>query len=202
MCKPDAKDAKTIPPAVPSGFAKQRTPIVVTFSGLVIFFVLTKWLFRDSRMWLRPADEFCTGATEGGDRCSRSDLFAKQAASAFMQVYLGGMGLLTWHINKRASRGLPQTPEGRLFGHLDEADKLNTAIFVYQMFDFFTSMTVPEHNQTIFLAHHLVTGFAAYMSLEHQMVPYYAVFFGGCSVSKTRNAKKEETDTGRTGKRR
>lgn len=191
MCGPDFKGARAsaktstvIPPIVPSGFERRKFPIVATMSGLLIFYNLTKWLFRDSRTWLRPADEFCTDAVEI-DRCSRSDLFSKQSASAFMQIYLGGMGLFAWHITKRVSKGIPQTPEGRLFGYLEEADRLNTAIFVYQMFDFFASMTVPEHNQTIFLGHHLLAAITALMSLEYQMVHYYAIFFGGCSEIST-----------------
>ena len=99
-----------------------------------------------------------------------------------MQLFMGGMGLMTWHITKRVVTGIPQTPEGRLFGYLEEADKLNTGIFVYQTFDFFSSMFVPEHCTAIFLTHHALAAFTAWMSLEFQMVHYYAVFFGGCSV--------------------
>lgn len=197
MCRPDfrsdATDAKasatkstTISPVVRSGFARRKVPITATMSALVIFYNLTRWFFRDSALWLRPADEFCGDAVGGdGDRCSRSDLFAKQAASGFMQLYLGGMGLLTWHITKKVVTGIPQTPEGRLFGYLEEADKLNTAIFVYQAFDFFASMTVPEHNQIIFLGHHMLAAVTSLMSLEYQMVHYYAIFFGGCSEIST-----------------
>lgn len=172
MCRPDfrsdATDAKasatkstTISPVVRSGFARRKVPITATMSALVIFYNLTRWFFRDS------------------------DLFAKQAASGFMQLYLGGMGLLTWHITKKVVTGIPQTPEGRLFGYLEEADKLNTAIFVYQAFDFFASMTVPEHNQIIFLGHHMLAAVTSLMSLEYQMVHYYAIFFGGCSEIST-----------------
>ena len=133
--------------------------------------------------WLRPADEFCQNQSDGGENCIRSDLFAKQATSAVVQLYLGGMGFLTWHATKKVDKGIPRTPEGRLFGYLDEADRLNAAIFVYQTFDFFTSMTVPEHNTTIFLFHHFLAAVTSLLSLEYQMVHYYAIFFGGCSVS-------------------
>eukprot|EP00535_Pseudo-nitzschia_heimii_P005951 CAMPEP_0197178138 /NCGR_PEP_ID=MMETSP1423-20130617/3513_1 /TAXON_ID=476441 /ORGANISM="Pseudo-nitzschia heimii, Strain UNC1101" /LENGTH=303 /DNA_ID=CAMNT_0042627815 /DNA_START=152 /DNA_END=1063 /DNA_ORIENTATION=- len=197
MCKPDsvpvAKGAMmrasstNVPPVVPSGFARRRIPIAAALSGLAIFYNLTVWLFRDSGEWLRPADEFCADAVvvEPDRSCSRSDLFAKQSASAIAQVYLGGMGLLAWHVTRRAVTGIPQTPEGRLFGYLEEADKVNVAIVVYQTFDFFASLTVPEHNQTVFLAHHMLTAITGLMSLEYQMVHYYAIFFGGCSEIST-----------------
>jgi hypothetical protein len=99
-----------------------------------------------------------------------------------MQLFMGGMGIYAWHITKRVTTRIPQTPEGRLFGYLEEADKLNVGIFVYQTWDFFASMVVPEHNTAIFLAHHMLASITSWMSLEYQMVHYYAVFFGGCSV--------------------
>ena len=157
--------------------------------GLMGFYTFVKWYLKDSGSWLRPADEFCQDEdqqhfdVDGRKVCSRSDLFAAQAASGIMQIYMGGMGIYAWHITKRCSTKIPQTPEGRLFGYLEEADRLLVGIFVYQTYDFFKSLLVPEHNSTIFLVHHAVASFTAWMSLEYQMVHYYAVFFGGCSVS-------------------
>lgn len=102
-----------------------------------------------------------------------------------MQLYMGLMGFWTWHVTKRVVSGIPQTPEGRLFGYLKEADYLNAGIFIYQTFDFFASMIVPEHCTAVFLTHHVLAAFTAWMSLEFQMVHYYAVFFGGCSEIST-----------------
>lgn len=199
MCRPDSKSlkaggalaaaaakstSKTISPIVPSGFARRKLRIATSLLGLTVFFNLVRWLFQDSTTWLRPSDEFCTGPDENG-KCSRSDLFAFQASSAIMQLYMGGMGFMAWHVTKRVVTGIPQTPEGRLFGYLEEADKLNAGIFVYQTFDFFASMVVPEHNTMIFLAHHLLAAITSWMSLEYQMVHHYAVFFGGCSEIST-----------------
>lgn len=118
-------------------------------------------------------------------RCSRSELFASQVASAVTQLYLGGMGFWTWHVSKRVVRNMPQTPEGRLFGYLEEADQLLVGIFVYQIYDFFSSLLVEEHREAIFLTHHLLAAVTAWMSLEYQMVHYYSVFFGGCSEIST-----------------
>jgi TLC domain len=118
-------------------------------------------------------------------RCSRSDLFAFQVASGVMQLYTGITGFWTWHVTRRVVTNLPNTPEGRLFGYLEEADQLNAAIFVYQTFDFFASWMVPEHATPVFLTHHVLAAFTAWMSLEFQMVHYYAIFFGGCSEIST-----------------
>lgn len=178
----------TISPAVSSGFTRQRVPIFASILGLAIFYNALCWFLKDST-WLRPADEFCKNETtdnnSGTTKCSRPDLFAFQVVSAIMNLYMGGIGLWTWHITKKVVTDIPQTPEGRLFGYLKEADLLNAGIFVYQTLDFFLSMFVPEHATAIFLTHHLLTAICAWMSLEYQMVPYYAVYFGGCSEIST-----------------
>mmetsp|Transcript_29507 Transcript_29507/g.69435 ORF Transcript_29507/g.69435 Transcript_29507/m.69435 type:complete len:264 (-) Transcript_29507:4-795(-) len=186
MCGPTTKSQKEtiVSPVVPSGFARRKTTILASLVGFIVFYNALRLLFRDASSLLRPTEEFCKDQAEG-EPCVRSDLFGKQATSAVVQLYLGGMGLFTWHIAQKVVTKIPQTPEGRLFGYLKEADHLNTAIVVYQTFDFLTSMTVPEHNNPVFLIHHLLAAVTAYMSLEHQMVHYYAVFFGGCSEIST-----------------
>ena len=83
-----------------------------------------------------------------------------------MQLYMGWTGFWTWHVSRRVSTHIPQTSEGRLFGYLKEADYLNTAIFIYQTFDFFASMMVPEHCTAVFLTHHALAAFTAWMSLN------------------------------------
>lgn len=191
MCGPTTKNpnesttnrSKIIHPVIPPGFSRRKIPIAASILGLSVFCYGLKWFFQDAT-WLKPADEFCQNLGDG-EKCVRSDLFAKQATSAVMQIYMGGMGLLTWHITRNVVKKIPQTPEGRLFGYLQEADKLNVGIFIYQTFDFFTSMMVPEHNNAIFLTHHVLAAITAWMSLEYQMVHYYAIFFGGCSEIST-----------------
>jgi hypothetical protein len=98
-----------------------------------------------------------------------------------MQIFMGVTGFLAWHWTKRAHIAIPNTPEGRLFGYLDEADRLNAGIFVFQVWDFFFSMMIPEHATFIFLSHHVLSALTAWFSLEYQLVHHYAIFFGGCS---------------------
>lgn len=198
MCNPDFKtkangvaaakssSSKTISPTIASGFSRRKVSITTAMLGLVTLYNFLLWLLKDSSAWLRPADEFCPeDALDANGKCSRPDLFAAQFASGMMQLYMGGTGLMAWHISKCVTKNLPQTPEGRLFGYLEEADKLLVGIFVYQTYDFFKSLMVPEHNSIIFLFHHAVAAFTAFMALEYQMVHYYAVFFGGCSEIST-----------------
>jgi hypothetical protein len=98
-----------------------------------------------------------------------------------MQVFMGTTGALAWHWTGRAHTVIPATPEGRLFGYLPEADRLNAGIFVFQFWDFFFSMMIPEHRTLVFLTHHSLSALTSLFSLEYQLVHYYAIFFGGCS---------------------
>ena len=98
-----------------------------------------------------------------------------------MQLFMGITGFMAWHVSKRAHSAIPATPEGRLFGYLEEADRLNAGIFVFQVWDFFASLFIPEHATPVFLTHHLLAALCAYFSLEYQYAHHYAIFFGGCS---------------------
>ena len=98
---------------------------------------------------------------------------------------MGCTGFMAWHVTKRAHKALPSTPEGRVFGYLEEADQLNAAIFVFQVFDFFASLSIPEHCTAVFLVHHILSAITAWFSLEYQLVHHYAIFFGGCSEIST-----------------
>jgi len=177
--------SNVVPPQISSGFARRRISIFASISGLAVLYIFLWWWLKDSSPWLTPASEYCQGDASTDGSCSRPDLFAFQATSAISQLALGGLGFWTWHVSKRAVTKIPQTAEGRLFGYLYEADILNAGIFVYQMFDFFASLFVAEHRTFIFMTHHLLAAFTAWMSLEYQMVHYYAIFFGGCSEIST-----------------
>lgn len=99
-----------------------------------------------------------------------------------MQLFMGLTGGWLWH---KSSMHESQTVQGRLFGHVEHADKLLVGIFVFQVWDFFFSLSIPEHATAVFLIHHLLAALTAYWSLHWQMVQYYAVFFGGCSEIST-----------------
>jgi hypothetical protein len=58
------------------------------------------------------------------------------------QLFLGLTGLFAWHFPKHPP---PETPEGRLFGYVPAADRLNAGIFIYQVWDFVFSIMIPEH---------------------------------------------------------
>jgi hypothetical protein len=96
-------------------------------------------------------------------------------------MYMGFLGFKNWYFSQQVRAMFKATPEDRLFGYLKAADDQNVAILCYQLWDFCVSLMIPEHREVIFLVHHFLAGITAWFSLENQMVPYYSVFYGGCS---------------------
>jgi hypothetical protein len=106
---------------------------------------------------------------------------AFQAAAQVMQLFMGITGFMAWHVTKRAHSAIPATPEGRIFGYLEEADRLNAGVFVFQVWDSLASFFVRGYATPIFLTHHFLAALTSYFSLEYQYAHHYAIFFGGCS---------------------
>mmetsp|Transcript_17675 Transcript_17675/g.26310 ORF Transcript_17675/g.26310 Transcript_17675/m.26310 type:complete len:301 (+) Transcript_17675:48-950(+) len=182
------KTDNNVPPPIPHGFHHQIKKISGGFIFLTLVYVVTYYFLQDSGSYLRPAERFCPLNTAEDGReagtvepCSRPDLFAFQVSSAIMQLFMAVMGLRSWHITKSAQKAIPATPEGRIFGYIEDATVLNAGIFVYQTWDFIFSLTIPEHSTFIMLSHHAAAAIMAYFSLEYQYIHHYAVYFGGCS---------------------
>lgn len=145
------------------------------FGALVFLSVVYCILYYvGTKLDLHPAEQYCVG--QDPFSCSRPDLFAFQFTAEVMQVFMGVTGFLAWR-----KRKLIKTPEARLFGFLEAADRLNAGILVFQVWDFIFSCFIPEHATAVFLTHHVLAALTAYFSLEYQLVHYYAIFFGGCS---------------------
>jgi hypothetical protein len=172
--------ATVVPPEIPSGFARRKNAIFGGFTLLTVVYLLIFFLFKESSTF-RAAETFC----QDEEACTRSDLFGFQVSSGIMQLFMGTTGFLAWHWTKRAHSAIPPTPEGRLFGYLEEADRLNAGILVFQTWDFFFSLLIPEHRTMVFLTHHFLAGLTAWFSLEYQFFNHYAIFFGGCSEIST-----------------
>ena len=159
-----------------SGFQRRKTSVEI---GLLILSITYGTVF-----WLNPeiqvASSYCPEQDEGIP-CYRPDLIAYKVTSAMCMTYMGLMGLYNWYFTKRLQELSQTSPEDRLFGPCDAGDHQNVAIFCYQVWDFCVSLTIPEHMEPIFLVHHVLAALAGYFSLDTGMVPYYAVYFGGCS---------------------
>jgi hypothetical protein len=168
---------ETIPSTNPidSGFSRWRIQVLSALAFLSVVYCILYWV--GMKLKLQPAEQYCEGQQDE-ESCSRPDLFAFQFTAEVMQLFMGITGGLWWHSN---ARKLVKTPEARLFGFIETADRLNAGIFVFQTWDFFFSIMIPEHATMVFLTHHVLAALTAYFSLEYQLVHYYALFFGGCS---------------------
>ena len=118
--------------------------------------------------YLPPAEAFCVDSIEV-EKCSRPDLFAFQIVSGAAIAYCAASGFRSWHLSGRVHRKTPATPEGRLFGYLEEAENLAVINFTFQIWDFLVSLTIPEHRTTVFLCHHLAAAVVCWFSLSYQV---------------------------------
>ena len=162
-----------------SCFRNWSGPILWGFALLTGVYFATWWFVASHGSSFEPAPQFCQEQESGAQPCSRPDLFAFQVAGFIMQTFMGLSGLIYGHGPRKIHT--PETPEGRLFGYFPEADRLNAGIFLYQTWDFFFSLSIPEHATFVFLAHHVAAALLAYFSLEYKIAHYYGIFYGGCS---------------------
>lgn len=157
-----------------SGFEMCRRQVEI---GLLFMSVLYGVVYAMNPQ-VSPGAEFCP---EGEDSCRRPDLFAYKITAATVMMYLGPLGVRNWYFSKDVEAMAHAEPEDRLFGYLKAANDQNVANLCYQLWDFCVSMSIPEHREMVFLVHHVLAAITAFCSLEFQMVPYYSVFYGGCS---------------------
>lgn len=128
---------------------------------LQIVYFCGVYLLSNSGSYLKPADEFCNDEKYMVGEfklCTRGDLAAFQAAAFIPILFCGVVGFWSWQVSKSAHLKLPQTVEGRLFGRLPEAAWLGAFNFSFQLWDFFISLSIPEHATPIMLTHHVMAG--------------------------------------------
>jgi hypothetical protein len=76
---------------------------------------------------------------------------------------------VAWHIKKAPMKKIPQTPEGRLFGHIEEADWLTAAAVTFQLWDLVISILIPEHCTAVMIGHHIMAALVAWYGLNNQV---------------------------------
>lgn len=167
--KPAPQDTKQM-----SGFEACRRQIEVGLLTMATLYGIAISL----NLPITPHAKFCT---DNEDTCQRPDLIAYKITSAIAMTYMGSLGVRNWYFSKEIHDASKGKPEDRLFGHLKAANDQNVANFCYQIWDICISLSIPEHRVPVFLAHHILAGLTAFCSLEFQMVPYYSVFYAGCS---------------------
>lgn len=158
-------------------------PIIgVEWVVLTTVYVTLLHVFRNSPTILglsEPAPEYCEGRRDEDTVCNRTDLFAFQASSGIALTTCAILGFHTWHISRKAHTALPATPQGRLFGYLQEAELLAALNFGFQFWDFVISLTIAEHSTTLMLGHHLMASTVSWCSIQYELLHYYGIFFLG-----------------------
>mmetsp|Transcript_11943 Transcript_11943/g.17535 ORF Transcript_11943/g.17535 Transcript_11943/m.17535 type:complete len:296 (-) Transcript_11943:436-1323(-) len=176
----DGESKNLISPVVPSRFKKRKGTIIGALLSQTVLFGIAYYAQHSGLLNLKPADEYCPNG-QTSSSCTRADLFAFQISCGAFLTYTAYIGMTSWHITKSAHKAIPSTLEGRLFGHIPDAEQLMVIVFSFQFWDLIVSMMIPEHNAFLFLAHHFMAALIAYFSLEYQYVHHYAIYAGGVS---------------------
>jgi hypothetical protein len=159
---------------------RRMMPLIVTgWIGMTALYSLLLYYFNESTtiFGMSVSEEYCVGQELA--TCRRPDLFAFQVVSGIALTSCGLIGFYTWHVTSRSHSALPNTSAGRLFGHLPEAELLAALNFMFQVWDFFVSLLIPEHSTPIMLSHHLMASTVAWCSIRYKCLHYYGVFFLG-----------------------
>jgi len=159
-----------------SGVSRMLPYIVTGFGVLTGIHLLLLYTFPMDLL-PPPALAFCTI----NEVCIRSDLFAFQMSSGVAIFICGVIGFRAWHWDRRAHTVVPQTPSGRLFGFIPEAEFLAAMNFTFQFWDFWISLSIPEHRTALMLAHHLAASVVSWCSIRYRVLNYYGIFFLGIS---------------------
>jgi len=171
-------DEATVPPEIICGYSRRKGAMAVGLTSLTTLYIVLLKYFKDSSSYLPPAPEFCPPEDKNSPPCSRPDLISFEIISGICILYCGISGGLAW---TRQTKSAFQTTEARLFGYLPQSEALAAVNFTFQVWDFFTSLTISEHGTVVFLIHHVLAGLVSWCSLKYQYLHYYGVYFLGCS---------------------
>jgi hypothetical protein len=163
------KRGNEISPEIPSGFPKYKYAMVYAFVAFTAIYFLMIATFPQIQRFLQlppSADEFCENTNN--HPCWRGDLFSFEVVSGIALMWCGAVGFYAWHI-KGIHRSVPATPEGRLFGYIEEAHQLTAVGTTFQVFDLFISLLIPEQRQPLFLCHHLMAATVSWYGLNNQV---------------------------------
>ncbi len=128
------------------------------------FYFAVKALLLHSGWNFTIVSQYCP---EENPSCIRTDLAAFQVVALVNLTYLGLLGVYSYYISNKGVKRIPNTPQGRLFGHFLDADYVNAGIVVFQGWDFVASIFFEEHCTMIMMTHHLLAFICGLYSLEY-----------------------------------
>ncbi len=151
--------------AAPSGLRPMLPFILCGYVFNTSFYFAVKALLLHSGWNFTIDSQYCP---EDNPSCIRTDLAAFQVVALVNLTYLGLLGVYSYFIsNNGVKNGIPNTPQGRLFGHFRDADCVNAGIVVFQGYDFVASFFFSEHCTMIMMTHHLLAFICGLYSLEY-----------------------------------
>lgn len=159
------KSSAMVAVAAPSGLRPMLPLIFCGYAFNTTFYSVAKAMLPHTGWDFTPVAIHCP---EGNPSCTRTDLAAFQVVSLVNLSYLGLLGVYSYYISKRGVKhAIPNTPQGRIFGHLPEADYVNVGIVVFQGWDFVASIFFEEHCTMIMMTHHVLAFLCGLYSLEY-----------------------------------
>ena len=144
-----------------------KIPILCGLVYLTLVYVLVNLAYPYLSGIVPPlAGEYCDDGIKG---CQRASLFAFEIAACQALLFCGITGFIAWHISKVPFNKIPQTPEGRLFGYIQEADYLTSAAVTFQLWDLLVIVLIPEQCTTVMVGHHFLAALVAWYGLNNQV---------------------------------
>jgi hypothetical protein len=164
----DAALARTTP-RILLGYLLNTVLYLALSRGL--HFLLPSNVYASSRYCDANDDAEHESSSPSSSPCARHDLLAFQIVSFLNLSYLGLNGVHAFFVSRRPMRALPRTPTGRILqrGCLPEADVINSAIVVFQGWDFVMSCAFVEHRAIVMLVHHALAFVCGYFSLVYEV---------------------------------
>lgn len=168
--------SNVVSPSYTPGFNRQKTFI---FGGYILLSAIY-FLMHIPGSYLVPDEKYCINQKETDSTCTRPDLFAFESICGSIFVFMSIISIKHWYF---LGKGYPQgiskhgTRHSRILGHMPVAEFLSATSFVFQSWDLVLTLFIPEFNEPLMIAHHILAATVSWFSLQYQLFHFYSVFF-------------------------
>ena len=160
------KNGVVVSAAAPSGLRPMLPFILFGYVFNTAFYFAAEALLHHTGWDFTVESQHCPGDEQSS--CIRTDLAAFQVVSLVNLSYLGLYGVYSYYLSsKGVNHAIPNTPQGRIFGRLLDADYVNAGIVVFQGWDFVASIFFEEHCTIIMMTHHALAFICGLYSLQY-----------------------------------
>mmetsp|Transcript_18672 Transcript_18672/g.26299 ORF Transcript_18672/g.26299 Transcript_18672/m.26299 type:complete len:165 (-) Transcript_18672:664-1158(-) len=161
-------ETKVPPRNFSSAFPRKWNEIILIIFALTVTYVCTT---SQTIFSAKAVEKFCLDdSANESTRCTRNDLFIFALNSMSIFVWLSIISIKCWYTNGNVHKTIGATVEGRLFGYLQDGEKICVVNISYQIWDFFVSFLIPEFaSDYIMFAHHFLATVVCWFCLEYQV---------------------------------